>query len=94
MIQRQWLDIEYVQARASNLALPQNFDQSVLVDEPASGSVDKERGRFEEGKVRGRYNVVGGGRVDEVQRDNVRLAKEVFFGWDEGHTRGFCPFWR
>ena len=53
--------------------------QGVFVDDGAAGCVDKEGAGFEEGEIGGREDVVGAGREDELDGEDVGVGKEVGF---------------
>ena len=48
VVQRQWLDVKYIESRTSDASPSQNIDQGLLVHDRTSRSVDEESGGLHE----------------------------------------------
>ena len=83
MIGGQRLDIEDIEAGAGDLAALDRLDQGVFVDDGPPRGIDEIGARLHVGQCLGVDGAPAAVRQDQMDRNDIRLAKQIFFTGDE-----------
>ena len=78
IVEREWLDLEDVEAGAGDPAIAQRGHERLLIDQLAPADVDEVGGWLHQGQLRRADQSAGRLGEPAVQADEVRLAQDLF----------------
>src|ERR1700691_2080274 len=87
VIRRQWLDVEYVDRRASDLLVLQHADQSLLFDDWPARRVDQPSRRLHSRQLRGTYQAARSAAQHKMDRQDT-LGNSAGISFINGSPQG------